>query len=59
VSSDLLGHAVLILGSMVMVGSALLVRHERLRTSGRKMAFAWAAIFAILIVAGLWIDRHR
>jgi hypothetical protein len=57
-NSDRIGHAIMILGSMVLVGSALIVRRERLRGRGGQMALAWVAIFALLIVAGLWLDGH-
>ncbi|HEY0269990.1 MAG TPA: hypothetical protein VGC10_03265 [Sphingomonas sp.] len=58
-TGDGIGATVSILGSMILVGSALVARRERFRAHGWTMALVWVAIFVTLIVVGYWIDGHR
>jgi hypothetical protein len=59
VTSDSAGAVIMILGSMTLVGSALIARRGHFQGRGRWMIPAWVAIFAVLMAAGLWLDRHH
>ena len=58
-TADRIGTAITILGSMVLVGSALLARRSRFRGDGWRMALVWGTIFALLVLAGRWLDGHH
>jgi hypothetical protein len=58
-SSDRVGYAVTIMGSMVLVGSALIARRGSWNGGGGKMALAWVAIILLMVLAGWWLDGMR